>query len=57
MAVASASGIQMSAVMKQVATVASISPRSSSKGFCGVRHMRRSPWRSSIAKAMPLTAT
>ena len=41
--------------MKQVATVASMVPRSSSHFFCGARQMRRSPWRSSMAKAMQIT--
>ncbi|MOA17651.1 hypothetical protein D3C78_1379150 [compost metagenome] len=57
MAVASDSGIQISAVMKHEATVASITPRSTSKGFSGAsrRRMPR-PCRNSIAIARKITA-
>ncbi|MNL56449.1 hypothetical protein D3C87_1799490 [compost metagenome] len=57
MAVASDKGIQISAVMKQVATVASMTPRSTSKGFSGASRKRSPrPWRSSIATASVTTA-
>ena len=56
MAVASASGMVTSAVMKQVATMASAPLRSASSFWCGWRHTRTSPCRSSITSATALTA-
>ncbi|MNW22344.1 hypothetical protein D3C71_2237640 [compost metagenome] len=54
---ASDKGIQMSAVIKHVATVASMTPRSTSKGFSGASRRRTPPpCRNSIAIARKITA-
>ncbi|CFN66886.1 Uncharacterised protein [Bordetella pertussis] len=56
MAVVSDSGIQISAVMKQVPTVPSIRPRTTSRPRRGVADRRGRPWRSSMNAAMVATA-